>query len=1198
MCPFHSDTKPSLTVSDHKGFYKCFSCGAHGDVFDYLKHQRGMSLNQAKEYLGIAKETLPSFKPTPKESDQWEVISPVPDDASKARFTHPEYGEPSLIHYYKGLNGELLGFTARYNTEDGGKKVLPISYCKKIGTTTKGWKFKRLPRPNPLYGLHLLKKHNKVIIVEGEKCVDVANNIFGNTHAVITWIGGVEGVKHADWQHLQTKDVIIWPDFDLQVYKGNHPRAGEIMDYDDQPGQRAALEIQKIIPHARILNIPRDKQKGWDVADALADDGWEDYQFYAFIDQFKPVSAVIPDATNQLQIREEVQGDIEPFRFLGYDDSKYYFFLNTELQVISRANTALDDYMNITQLAPHEWWEDEFLEGKHLKGDSLALIATHLMYKSRQFGIFNPENIRGRGCWIDGKKVVIHAGNKLIVDGRETETARFKSDYIYPGSQAIRINVSKPLSASDANKFMQLCERLLWERPIYATLLAGWCVVAPMCGALDWRPHIWVTSKAGGGKAQPHTSKILTRDGWSTIGEMKVGDLITTPDNNHAKIMSIHPQGKVPVYKITFADGRSTRATGDHLWKVRSLNEWRLKTTSEMIDILNRKTKASISLAIPLSDPLQISGNKKLNLPLHPYVLGAMIGDGHFANKEGKKSGTISLTSYDNHIIDRIRSLMPDNIGFFDTHRKYEFRFGDLSRYGRSARILIKELKLLGARSHNVFIPQGYLDASIEDRIELLKGLMDTDGTIGKNGSLSYCTTSKVLSEQFAYLVRSLGGIALISEKIPHLTYKGEYKEGRLAYVINIRLKNRSMAFSLPRKLERSDTSYQYEDCLYLNIDKIEEDGFEECSCISIDHPDRLYITDDFVVTHNTWTMDHIIKPMIGDMGMFVQGRTTEAGVRQCLKSDAMPVLFDEAESENQRAGSTIESVLALMRQASSETGGKIVKGTAGGKAQSFTIRSCFALSSIAVNLQHNSDISRVCVLSLLPDNSDAAQTLFDKLQEDTHETLTAEYCQNMQARTIKYLHILKSNAITFSAAVAKHLGSKRLGDQIGILIAGAYLLYSSKLVSQEIADEWVAKRDWSEQQVMTEETDETKLMQLLLSTIIRINTGKLSVNRNIGELIQICQGEDILFDSDNPDHDKITKKQANDELLRIGLKVNNGYVIVSNSHEGIKSLLRNTHWCNNWSRTLKRIDGSVALEQVKFKSIKTRAVSVPYESK
>ena len=846
MCCFHHDTKPSLTVSDHKGFYKCFSCGAHGDVFDYLKHQRGMSLNQAKEYLGIAMETLPSFKPTPKESDQWEVISPVPDDASKPRLTHPEYGEPSLIHPYKGINGELLGFTARYNIENGGKKVLPISYCKKIGTTTKGWKFKRLPRPNPLYGLHLLKKHNKVIIVEGEKCADVANNIYGNTHAVITWVGGVEGVKHSDWQHLQSKDVIIWPDFDLQFYKDNHPRAGEIMDYNDQPGQRAALEIQKFLPHAKILDIPRDKPKGWDVADAL-EEGWEDYQFYAFIDQFKPVSEVIPDATNQLQIREEVQGDIEPFRFLGYDDSKYYFFLNTELQVISRANTALDDYMNITQLAPHEWWEDEFLEGKHLKGDSLAMIATHLMYKSRQFGIFNPENIRGRGCWIDGKKVVIHAGNKLIVDGRETETARFKSDYIYPGSQAIRINVSKPLSASDANKFMKLCERLLWERPIYATLLAGWCVVAPMCGALDWRPHIWVTSKAGGGK---------------------------------------------------------------------------------------------------------------------------------------------------------------------------------------------------------------------------------------------------------------------------------------------------------------------------------------------------------------TWVMDEIISPMMCDLGLFVLADTTAPAIRQTLTKDALPVLFDEAESENQSAGSSIENVVALMRQSSKETGGSILKGSPSGKAQSFKIRSCFALSSIAVNLQHKSDISRVCVLSLLPDNSDAAQTLFEKLQIDTHETLTAEYCQNMQARTIKYLHILKSNAITFSAAVAKHLNDKRLGDQIGILIAGAYLLYSSKLVSQEIADEWVAKRDWSEQQVMTEETDETKLMQLLLSTIIRINTGKLSVNRNIGELIQICQGEDLPFDSDNPDHDKITKKQAGDELLRIGLKVNNGYVIVSNSHEGIKSLLRNTHWCNNWSRTLKRIDGSVALEQVKFKSIKTRAVSVPYESK
>ena len=849
MCPFHVDTKPSLTISDSKGFYKCFSCGAHGDVFDYLQHQRGMNLNQAKEYLGIAKETLPSFKPTPKESDEWEAIYPVPDDASKPRLTHPEYGEPSLIHQYKGINGELLGFTARYNTEDGGKKVLPISYCKKKGTITKAWKFKRLPRPNSLYGLHLLKKHNKVIIVEGEKCVDVANNIYSSTHAVLTWVGGVEGVKHADWTPLQSKDVIIWPDFDLQVYKGNHERAGQIMDYDDQPGQRAALEIKRIIPHAKILNIPRDKPKGWDVADALSDDGWEDYQFYEFIDQFKPVAVITEDQHNQLQIRDEVLGDIEPFRFLGYDDSKYYFFLNTELQVVSRSNTALDDLMNITQLASKEWWEDNFLEGNHLKGDSLTKIATYLMYRSREFGIFNPRIVRGRGCWVDGKKVVINAGNKLIVNGIDIETSRFKSDYIYQGSQSIRININNPLSASDANKFMQLCERLLWEKPIYATLLAGWCVVAPMCGALEWRPHIWVTSKAGSGKS---------------------------------------------------------------------------------------------------------------------------------------------------------------------------------------------------------------------------------------------------------------------------------------------------------------------------------------------------------------FVMDNLIKPMTGDFGLFVQGRTTEAAIRQTLVTDAFPVLFDEAESENQRAGSLIDSILSLMRQASSETGGGIIKGGQNGKPTNFIIRSCFALSSIAVNLQHASDSTRVSVLSLLQDNTDDAQNKFESLKNDIYETVTREYCDNMQARTIKYLHILKANAITFSSAAAKHLGSKRLGDQVGVLIAGAYLLYSSKIISLEAAEEWIEKRDWSDQQQIKDDTDESRLLNTIITTSLRVSNGKQTISRVIGELIEICQKSDevpFLDDDGNQQTDKITKRQAHEELLRNGLKVESKRIIVCNNHQGMKDILRNTKWCDNWAHTLKNINGAIAVKGVRFKSLPLRGISIPYEA-
>jgi hypothetical protein len=130
---------------------------------------------------------------------------------------------------------------------------------------------------------------------------------------------------------------------------------------------------------------------------------------------------------------------------------------------------------------------------------------------------------------------------------------------------------------------------------------------------------------------------------------------------------------------------------------------------------------------------------------------------------------------------------------------------------------------------------------------------MDTDGTVDTKGSCSFCTTSKVLAEDVRYIVRSLGGMASIGvKKEPKYTYKGEKRIGHCAYIVHIRFKVPSSLFTLTRKKLRAGDMNQYSATLKCRIESVEYVGEEETQCILIDHPDHLYITDDFIVTHNT----------------------------------------------------------------------------------------------------------------------------------------------------------------------------------------------------------------------------------------------------------------------------------------------------------------------------------------------------------
>lgn len=356
--------------------------------------------------------------------------------------------------------------------------------------------------------------------------------------------------------------------------------------------------------------------------------------------------------------------------------------------------------------------------------------------------------------------------------------------------------------------------------------------------------------QTGKGKAQPLDAKIKIPGGWTTMGKVQPGDIITAADGTPTKVVSIHPQGVKDIYRITFVDGRSTECCAEHLWRVyrsSSPSHWKVVTTAELIEMRRyRPDRCFIELIEPEDGP-------ELDLPIPPYVLGVLLGDAHLGNT------SIVLTTPDAYIVDAVTAQLPEDLCIT---RRSEIEFaivkksGLFSQNGSRANGYVRrlhQLGLAGKLSHEKFIPEMYLRGSRAQRLALLQGLMDTDGTVNVSGSLSFCSSSQALAQSVEYLVRSLGGIAFITRKIKHFTYKGERKQGLPAYQVNIRHRKPSEFFQLPRKRDRVNDENQYSATLKLRIADIELIGQKPAQCISIDHPSRLYVTDDFIVTHNTF---------------------------------------------------------------------------------------------------------------------------------------------------------------------------------------------------------------------------------------------------------------------------------------------------------------------------------------------------------
>jgi putative DNA primase/helicase len=365
----------------------------------------------------------------------------------------------------------------------------------------------------------------------------------------------------------------------------------------------------------------------------------------------------------------------------------------------------------------------------------------------------------------------------------------------------------------------------------------------------------------------------------------------------------------------------------------------------------------------------------------------------------------------------------------------------------------------------------------------------------------------------------------------------------------------------------------------------------------------HIYITSE-AGGGKSWILDNIIRPILGALAVRAQSKTTEAGLRGEIGIDARPVVFDEFESQNDQDRSRVQLVLDLARQASSEDGADILKGTQTGGVRRYRIRSCFAYSSINLGLNQTADESRTVVLSLLPaQDKDARVNDFVKLQSKHAEIMTPDFAGALLARTLQLLPTIRANCEVFAQAIARAGHSRRTGDTIGVLLAGAFSLSSTKIATPTQADEFVADKAWIREAVSR--SDAEPEWKRALSFMVQ---QRLRYLGNNGRPEDIPIG-DLISGIVNPASNAavgVSQVDARRTLTRAGIIVRDrdgdtpfdwedSTVLIANSSDELKKAFSRTSWASAWLATLKRAPGATCTNKTTaFGSLRSKALCLP----
>lgn len=522
------------------------------------------------------------------------------------------------------------------------------------------------------------------------------------------------------------------------------------------------------------------------------------------------------------------------FTILGYDGATYYLFHHEKRQVIDITKSDLSD-VGLIELAPINWWEEHFPGAK--EGMDKKAAANWLFRTANSRGIYDPTRVRGRGAWKDKDRYVFHHGDRLTVDGKPTDITKIASAYVYPMGRKMPDPEEMMLTAEEGRHLLEVAKMVRWSQPASAALMAGWTMLAPICGALKWRPHIWLTGAAGSGK--------------STI--------------------------------------------------------------------------------------------------------------------------------------------------------------------------------------------------------------------------------------QRAFCCALTAGI-----------------------------------------------------------------------------------------------------------NVYAQGNSTEPGIRQTLRADALPVLLDEAESNNEAEVKRVESILAMIRQSSSESQAKTLKGTISGSSMNFNIRSMFCLASVNTNLDKKADVDRLTKLVIRsPATDGSGEEHWRKLEDELHriegdETISAR----LLARALILMPIIHQNVTVFGRAAAKFFGSQREGDQFGTMIAGAWSLTNDTVATEEQAKAMIESFTWKEHVEDHDQNDAQIALEAVLSAKIRMGAaGDLSVHELIRETTTL-HGNGI-----------VGAKEADAALRRHGIRVElkTNQLLFGTSVSNLKKLVERSSFVTDLRGQLLRLPDATRYQDkaMRFNGLNSKCVSI-----
>jgi len=693
-----------------------------------------------------------------------------------------------------------------------GKKIRPLWW------SGSRWEWKAPPAPRPLLNLEQLRRNTgTVLVVEGEKAADAAAKLYPRA-TVTTWPSGCKAIDKADWSPLTSRRVILWPDADAVGQQAM-----------DQLAQRL---LRLPVDRVQMVTPPAGVPEGWDLADAAWSEAEALEHLKAHLSQPLELDSDPEPEPVQPELDDEPEvPELDPgvhFTPLGFDGDAYYYQPHSTGQVM-RLSRSAHTSTNLVALAPLHYWEQ--LAAGSRGGVDWTKAASTLFAICADLGVYNPDVIRGRGAWWDAARPVLHLGDRIIADGKSHTALRpFDSRYLYQRMSPLKgPGTAKPLTDTEALVICELAERFHWEVPASGLLLAGWVTLAPVCGALQWRPHVWLTASAGSGK-----SAIL----------------------------------------------------------------------------------------------------------------------------------------------------------------------------------------------------------------------------------------------------------------------------------------------------------------------------------------------------------DRYVAPLLADMGLIVAGNTTEAGLRQTLRSDALPVVFDEAESNEKADQVRMQNILSLARVASSESHATLLKGSPGGDVTRFNIRSMFLMSSIATALKQGADRSRFAQLTLrsptdIPKPERIAH--WEALDRDLERHISPDTALRLIARTVSLIPVIRQSVRVFSRVAAERFDSQRLGDQYGTLLAGAWSLMSSEVPTDQQARDLIDQNDWEPYSQATEVPDEQRCIQRILQHQVRVETDEKTYTRTLGELVEIAVQHRMDRD--------ITVRQATEVLGRHGLKVatEQQQLLVSNTAEALATILKDTAWSHSWATVLSRLHGATKAGTVRF---------------